>query len=69
MTGAVSNIRSPEVRIPTACNNDQETEREDSCNTDLLLHLHLELKDHVDGQTNGFGMLVREQQTHIVYTH
>jgi hypothetical protein len=69
MTGAVSKIRSPEARILTACNNHQETEGKDGCNTNLLLHLHLELKDHVDGQTNGFGLLVQEQQTHNVYTH
>lgn len=69
MTGAVSKIRNPEARIPTASNNDQETERKDSCDTDLLLQLHLELEDHVDWQANGFGMLVQEHQTHNKYTH
>jgi hypothetical protein len=66
MTGAVSKIHNPEARILTAGNHHQETEAKDGCNTNLLPHLHLELKDHVDGQTNGFGLLVRGRQTHNV---
>lgn len=58
MTEVVSEARGKEVGGRTARDDDQETEGEDGCNTDLLLCLHLELHDHGDGKTDGCDLLV-----------
>lgn len=55
--------------ILTACDHDKEAERKDGCNTELLLHLHLKLENHGNGQTDDWWVLDGDNGYENLATH